>query len=315
MKRFAQCSALAAIFILASASAAGAESSSSQTEIAVCPNVMQTTYPQAGVGGIGPGTFGCQQSVFSAGFVFVRPDKTCTTPTDTDLGTFSTTQNPLGIWISVASPNSCATTPPTLGFGAVGGTAIVSVAQTGFCPTSLTVPATIGDHAAVLLPIGTLPLGKYNVRVNFADQTVVNPQTQQQRIWTGSYASGTLRIGTTFTETDTIALARPGVRATLAALLRNSVAGPGAGELVQTRTGNAADLKGTDYYACGMINIAATLTYGKRATKGIVRVTGNGTITGGGGNYTGLKGTFRVKGSYSARTKGQTLVLKGTVTY
>ena len=315
MTRGAHWSLFAAVFVLASGSTARAESSSSQTEIAVCPNVTQTTYPQAGVGGIGPSTFGCQASVFSPGFVFVRPDKTCTTPTNTDLGTFSTTQNPLGMWVSVASPNSCATTPPTLGFGAVGGKVILSLAQTGFCPTTLTVPASIGDHAAVLFPIGTLPLGAYNVSVNFGDQTVVNPQTQQPRIWTGSHASGTLRIGTTFTETDTIALARPGERSILAALLRNSVAGPGAGELVQTRTGNAADIKGTDYYACGMINIAATLTFGKRATKGIVRLTGNGTITGGSGNYTGLEGTFTVNGSYNTRTKRQTFVLKGTARY
>jgi hypothetical protein len=147
----------------------------SQTEIAVCPNVTQTTYPEAGVGGIGPATFGCEAAAHSAGFVFVQPDGTCTTPTNTSLGTFVTTQKPLGMWISVGSPNSCATNPPTLGFGAVGGRVTVNAAQAGFCPTSLTIPAVIGDHAAVVFPIGNLPLGSYSVTATFPDQAVLNP--------------------------------------------------------------------------------------------------------------------------------------------
>jgi hypothetical protein len=285
----------------------------SQTEIAVCPNVTQTTYPEAGVGGIGPATFGCEAAAHSAGFVFVQPDGTCTTPTNTSLGTFVTTQKPLGMWISVGSPNSCATNPPTLGFGAVGGRVTVNAAQAGFCPTSLTIPAVIGDHAAVVFPIGNLPLGSYSVTATFLDQAVLNPMTQLSLSWIGSQATGTLRVGSTFKETDAEALVTTGKSEIFAVTLRNSVAGPGAGELVSTRTGDPSEatLQGTEYYACGTIGIAATVRFGKRGTRGIVRLTGAGSLTGGTGNYRGIKGNFKLRGLYNTKTKRGTFTLTG----
>ncbi len=152
-----------------------------------------------------------------------------------------------------------------------------------------------------------MPLGSYRVTVAFPDQMG----------WLGSQAGGMLHVGTSFTETDTSALARPGASDTFAVLIRNSVAGPGAGELVSTKTSNpsVATLSGTDYYACGSIRIAATVTYGKRARKGVVHVSGNGSITGGTGNYVGLKGTFTVTGTYSRKTNRGTLVFTDTATY
>jgi hypothetical protein len=309
---------LAAVVVLAALVAAPiyAASTPSRVEIAICPHIMQTTYPYAGPG-VGPGNFGCLSTVFSAGMIFVRPDNTCTTPTNTDLGTFLTSDEPLGAWVAAGGLNSCATTPPTLGPGAAGGALTVSLTQTGSCPATLAIPAQIGPHAAVVFPIGSLPFGSYSVTVDYPDQTVLGPQAQQPMSWIGSHASGTLHVGTTFTETDRSALADTGKSDRFAVLLNNSVAGQGAGQLVSSKTANpsTANLTGTDYYACGTISIAATVTYGKRGANGVARLTGNGTLTGGTGNYKGITGTFTVTGTYSTKTYRGTLALKGTATY
>lgn len=297
----------AAAFVLAALVAAPARAVSTPSEIdfAICPNVTQTTYT---AGGVGPSQFGCGSPVFSPGFIGFQPDNSCTTPTNTDLGTFPTTQNPLGAFVHVSAPPSCATNPPTRGPGAGQGSALtLSMTQTGFCPTTLTIQARTGPYGAVVFPIGSMRLGSYRVTVAFPDQMS----------WLGSQASGMLHVGTSFTETDTSVLARPGASDTFAVLIKNSVAGPGAGELVSTKTSNpsVATLSGTDYYACGTIRIAATVTYGKRVRKGVVRLSGNGSITGGTGNYVGLKGTFTVTGSYSRKTNRATLVFTDTATY
>ena len=165
----------------------------------------------------------------------------------------------------------------------------------------------------VLFPIGTLRFGTYSVTVDFPDQTVVDPRSGQSTSWIGNHATGTLRVGTTFMETDRSALAAAGN--TYAVLISSSVAGPGAGELVLNRTGNVAVLRGTDYYACGTINITGTVTFGKRGAGGLARLTGNGSLTGGTGNFKGIKGAFTIKGSYSTKAERATFVLKGAATY
>jgi hypothetical protein len=80
---------------------------------------------------------------------------------------------------------------------------------------------------------------------------------------------------------------------------------------VSTRIGSGSiKLKGTNYYACGTINVAATLRSGKRGA-----VAGDGSITGGTGNYQGLQGTFTITGKLNPRTNRGMLVLKGSATY
>ena len=176
----------------------------------------------------------------------------------------------------------------------------------------MTIPGQTGK-ASVVLPIGNIPFGKYTVTVDFPDQTVGDPQSPQFVSWGGSHVSGTLRVGdTTFTETDTIALARG---STFAVLLSNSLAGQGAGQLVSKAGNRSINLSGTDYYACGTINVAATLRPGKRGANGVTRLTGDGSINGGTGNYKGLEGTFTLSGTLSARTNRGTLLLKGSATY
>jgi hypothetical protein len=280
----------------------------SRLDFSICPNVTTTTYlqtPAQGVPGCGPG-------ISTPNNLFIQPDNTCTMPTtNTDLGTFLTTQNPLGATVHAGAPNTCATSPPTRGPGADGAALIVTVRQTGFCPATLTIAAREGPIGGVVFPIGTLPPGTYNVTVGLPDQTVID--NGQVVTWLGIEASGTLRVGTKFTETDTHTLARPGN--TFAVLLDNSFAGPGAGELVSTKTGNVAQLRGTDYYACGTLNVAATVTYGKRGSNGVVRLRGSGSLVGGTGNYTNIKGAFTLRGSYNTRTNRGTFVLRGEATF
>ena len=86
----------------------------------------------------------------------------------------------------------------------------VSVSQRGFCPTKLTVEAREGSIGGVIFPIGTLPLGTYDITVTLPDQTV--SEARGPVTWIGSQASGALRVGTTFTETDR--LATPGANIT-----------------------------------------------------------------------------------------------------
>jgi hypothetical protein len=288
----------------------------SRIDLAICPNITTTSHP----GPFEPRPAGCGPAVFSAGMTIIGPGNgACeTAPSTTDLGTFPTTQNPLGALVHAGGLNNCATNPPTLGPGAGQGTAFtLRVAQTGFCPTTLTVQAQGGPFGDVLFSIGSLPFGSYDVTVSFPEQTVFDPQAQRSTSWIESHASGTLHVGTNFTETDTNALVRPGKSNTFAVLLNNSVAGLGAGQLVSTNTGNPsiAHVTGTDYYSCGTIEIEANVKYGRRGANGVSRLTGDGSLTGGTGNYKGIKGAFTVTGSYDKKTNRGTLKLTGAATY
>ena len=118
---------------------------------------------------------------------------------------------------------------------------------------------------------------------------------------------GVLRVGAKFKEVATHALV---TRNRFAALLQNSFAGVGAGALTSSRSGKTARLTGIDYYACGTIDVSATVTYGRR---GALR--GSGTFTGGTGNYNGIKGGFTVGGSYNTRTGRGLFVLTGEATF
>ncbi|TML21103.1 MAG: hypothetical protein E6G32_08060 [Actinobacteria bacterium] len=268
----------------------------------ICPNVTTTIYPQTPE----------QQTLPGCGSPVMSPNDNNPTPpggdpclpasTNTDLGVFLTTQNPFGAFVASGTPNNCATNPHTRGRGTFKAALDVSVVQRGFCPTTLTVAAHEGPLGGVFFPIGTLPLGTYNVTVTLPAQTVNEPTGPVS--WLGVQVRGTLRVGTTFTETDTSTLA-VGTK-TFATLLDNSFAGPGAGKLMMTKSA----LSGTEYYACGTINVAASMTIGKRG-----RVRGEGLLTGGKGNYQGIRGTFTLAGRYNTRTKRGTFVLKGEATY
>lgn len=281
--------ALAGALVLASV-AHGALNS--QLDFSVCPNITTATY--FGAFSSPPG---CGPGVLSPGGVIIRPDNTCGPESSlTDLGTFLSSQNPLGVFAHVSARNNC---PPENPLGPGGsGAFTVGVVHMGFCPAALTVTSPNGRLDGIAVPIGSLSAGSYRVTVTFPDQGS----------WLQSQASGTLHVGGSFTETS--ALASPGKNGTFAALLQNSLAGPGAGDLQWTKTGSAAELKGTEYYACGMINLRATLHFGKRS-----RLSGSGALMGGSGNYEGIKGTFTVAGTYRLKTGRGTLALKGTVTY
>jgi hypothetical protein len=206
---------------------ASAASTPAQLSFSVCPNVTQTIYPGPAPG---PGDLqhvsaqlGCAPAVTSANFL----DVACTAHTNKDLGVFRLEQNPLGVAVQISTQTNCATNPPDLGAGVENGAFTVRVARAGFCPSTLTIPGRTGN-ATVVLPIGTLPFGKYTVTVDFPDQGD----------WSGTQASGRLRVGdTNFTETDTIALAKG---TTFAVLLSNSLAGPGAVQLVSRRSGSGS---------------------------------------------------------------------------
>jgi hypothetical protein len=266
----------------------------------ICPNVTTTIYPETP-----------SQTLPGCGPVVVSPNSNnpspsgnpCEPPTgNTDLGAFLTTQNPLGAFVASGAPNNCGTNPPTLGPGANGAALNVSVVQRGFCPTTLTVATREGPIGGVFFPIGTLPLGTYDVTVTLPAQTVNDAQWSAS--WLGVQVKGTLRVGTKFTETDAHALVTG--RNTFGALLRNSFAGAGAGQLVLTKT----RLTGTEYYACGTINLTATLTHGKRGA-----LSGDGNLVGGSGNYKDIKGAFTLRGSYNPRTGRGTITLTGDATF
>lgn len=285
--------------------ARGAPSGGLETRLGfyICPNVTTTIYPTTpsqGLPGCGSPIMSPNDNNPSPGGDFCEPAST-----STDLGAFLTTQNPLGMFVASGTPNNCGANPPTRGRGADGAALDVSVVQRGFCPTTLTIAAREGVMPArgVYFPIGTLPLGTYDVTVTLPAQTV-NEATGPVS-WLGVRVTGALRVGTKFTETDAQALVTPG-RNTFGALLRNSFAGPGAGQLVLTKT----RLTGTEYYACGTINIAATVTYGKR---GALR--GSGNLAGGSGNYKDIKGTFTLRGSYNPRTGRGSFRLAGDASF
>lgn len=288
----------ACIALMLVAAPAGHASTPSRIDVSICPNITTTSYP-----GITDVIAGCGGPVFSPGSVNIPPDRSsCTPETNTDLGTFLTTQNPLGAKVNAGGPNSCATHPPTMGPGAESAAVTLSVVQKGFCPTALMVQARTSPQGGVVFPIGSLPIGSYNVTATLPEQTAGSQS------WLQSQATGTLHVGGPFREVTTSALARAGN--TFAALLSNSFAGPGAGEFVLTKTRGVGSLSGTEYYGCGTITISGAITFGRHG-----RLTGEGNLTGGSGNYQDIKGNFVLRGSYSPKTKRAGFVLTGTVTY
>jgi hypothetical protein len=190
--------ATTAAFALLLAAPFAAASTPTDVGFSACAGVTATTNWPAG-----PAPPGCGSPISSSS-VFLAPDNTCTPATNTNLGTFMTTQNPLGLWVGIKSPDSCATVPPTRGPLVQGGAFTVTVGQTGACPTTLTIPARTtpfgGPVGGVIFPIGTRRFGTYSVNVDFPDQTTVDPRSGQSMSWIGNHATGTLHVGTTFTE-------------------------------------------------------------------------------------------------------------------
>jgi hypothetical protein len=307
MRSVVLCAALAAVVLFQGpGSAAPAGSEPTQLSFQVCPNITQTVYPEpAGGNDLAAWTtrIGCGAAVASAALA----DCSGTPHTNTDLGTFRLSQNPLGVGVQLSGRNDCSTSPPRLGAGIRNGELSVTITKTGFCPETSTVAGRTGE-ASVVFPIGSLSFGAYRVAVAFPGQGV----------FSGTQAAGTLHVGgLTFTETDTNALAVHGTHNAFAALLDNSFAGRGAGDLAATRIAPSSKthLTGTDYYACGTIKTAANITFGQRTANGLVRVTGDGLITDGTGNYESLKGSFTVRGTYNMRAGRGTLKLRGIATY
>jgi hypothetical protein len=265
----------------------------------VCPKVTTTTYPTT----VALDTQGCGSPVMSPN----DHQDTCEPPrTDTDLGGFLTTQNPLGLFVGSGSLNDCSTNPPRLGKGAGGAAIDVSVVQRGFCPTSFAISAREGPIGGVIFSIGSPPLGTYDVTVTLPPQTATDGYGVVTT-WAGVQVHGVLRVGTTFKETDAHALVTGNE---FAALLHNSFAGVGAGTLMASRSGNTTRLTGIDYYACGTIDVSATMMFGKR---GAIR--GSGTFTGGTGNYQNIKGGFTLRGSSSRKTGRGMLILTGEASF
>jgi hypothetical protein len=298
MRHLAFSSALAGVVACSAVvSPAAAAPTPTQVAFSACPKVNQTIYPAGAPSADDLASWttrlGCGQPVASAGYT----DCSAAQHTNKDLGLFFLDQNPLGVGIQLSAPNDCTTNPPKLGAGVGNGALMITVTKTGFCPQTSTVTGHTGN-ASVILPIGDLSLGTYAITVGFPDQ---GP-------WLGTHATGTLRVGgIRFTETETIALAKP--TTAFATLLQSSIAGRGAGELVATRTaGTKVRLTGTGYYACGTITIDARVTLGRR-------VIGSGVITGGTGNYADLKGSFKARGAFNRRTGRGTIVLTGIATY
>jgi Neocarzinostatin family len=147
-----------------------------QMEIAACPNVTQTMDPAPSAG---PGNHNCGPSVFSPGGVLVQPDNTCTMPTNSALGTVPASQNPIGLWVQVEEQRSCNPPPPPFP-GARAGSFTINVTQTAPTPgPTRSIPGTTGYFAgnfSVLVPIGNLAPGTYNVTVDFPAQTLCSPQ-------------------------------------------------------------------------------------------------------------------------------------------
>lgn len=284
----------------------GAASGGVETRLdfSICPDVTSTTYPQTPTG---LNTQGCGPPVLSPNDAIIPPNgNTCQLPGNTDLGAFTTTQNPLGMTVASGSPINCAANPPTRGPGAGGAAINVSVAQRGFCPTSFAISAREGPIGPVIFPIGSLPLGTYDVTVTLPPQTATDGYGVTTT-WAGVQVKGALRVGAKFSETDAHALV---TRGRIGALIQNSFAGVGAADLVSSKSGNATRLTGIEYYACGTIDIAATVTYGNH---GAMR--GSGTFVGGTGNYNGIKGNFVLRGRYDAKTGRGHFTLTGNATF
>ena len=292
MRRLLPCVLLVSSCWLAS-SAAGA-STPTDLSFQVCPNVSQTIYP-APAGGAGDDLFtwtqrlNCGQAVTSPGLV----DCSGTPHTNTDLGKFFPRDNPLGIAVHLHARATCGSDP---GAGVNNGPLTVTITRTGACPRVSTVSAVTRD-SSVIFPIGDLPFGAYQITVAYPGSAELG----------GTQATGSLHVGLmSFTETAAHAQVKGNA---FAALVNNSFAGRGAADLSLTRGGNRARLVGTEYYLCGSINVDATIRYAGRDVRG------NGVITGGTGNYNDLKGTFTVSGTYDARTRRGSLLLKGVATY
>jgi hypothetical protein len=294
----AACALIGLAISVTAAQSSASEGLETRLGFSICPNVTTTSYPTTP----GMSVQGCGSPVMSKN----DRQNECDAPrTDPDLGVFATAQSPLGVFVASGAPNNCATNPPTLGQGAVGAAIDVSVVQRGFCPTSFAVSVREGPVGSVLFPIGSPPLGTYDVTVRLPPQTASTPSGP--RTWAGIDVHGVLRVGTKFKEVDTHALV---TRNRFAALLQNSFAGFGAGALSASRSGKTTRLTGIDYYACGTIDVSATVTYGKR---GAIR--GSGAFTGGTGNYLNIKGDFIVRGSYSIKTGRGKLIFTGEANF
>lgn len=269
-------------------------------DFSICANITSTTYPLSG-----PMSTACGPPVLSPNDAIIPPNGMCQLPGNLDLGTFTTAQNPLGAFVASGTPNRC-TNPPTRGQGAGGAAIDVSVVQRGFCPTSFATSTREGPMSGVLFPIGSPPLGTYDVTVTLPPQTATDGYGVTTT-WAGVSVKGVLRVGARFKQTDAHALV---TRGQFAALLHNSFAGIGAGYLTASRSGATTRLTGIDYYACGTIDISATVRYGKH---GAMR--GTGSFTGGTGNYDGIKGDFTLRGTYNAKTGRGNFVLSGEASF
>jgi hypothetical protein len=257
----------------------------------ICPSVTTTTYPTAPTG---LNTQGCGSPVMSANDHM----SVCDPPrTDPDLGAFDTSQSPFGMFVSSGAVTDCSAKPPMLRPAAAGAAIDVSVAQRGFCPTSVAVSVREGING-VVFPVGTLPLGMYDATVTLPPQTATDPRGITTT-WAGVQVRGVLRVGAKFTETHSHALVS---RGRIASLIRNSIAGQGAADFVLS----GSKLSGKEYFACGTINISAAVSVGKHGA-----ISGRGTLVGGTGNYADVKGDFTLRGSYNAKTNRGTFKLAG----
>jgi hypothetical protein len=157
----------------------------------------------------------------------------------------------------------------------------------------------LGPFGGLRFPIGDLMPGRYTVTATLPDQGQ----------FLATSATGTLHVDGSFTESLTGVL--PAAPATFALVLQHSIAGPGAGLFGRAKTAaGGIALSGTEYYACGTIEVSIKAKLGKQG-----RVTGTGSVEDGTGNYDGLSGAFSVKGSYRPKTGRINLSLAGALRF
>lgn len=291
---------LIGLVVTLGARAAASGGLETRLNFSICANITSTSYPPNG-----PMSTACGPPVLSPNDAIIPPNGMCQLPGNTDLGAFTTAQNPLGMFVASGAPNRC-TNPPTRGQGAGGAAIDVSVVQRGFCPTSFATSTREGPMSGVLFSIGSPPLGTYDVTVTLPPQTATDGYGVTTT-WAGVSVKGVLRVGATFKETDAHAVV---TRNQFAAVLHSSFAGIGAGYLTASKSGSTTKFTGIDYYACGTIDVTATVTYGKR---GAMR--GTGSFVGGTGNYNGIKGDFTLRGRYNAKTGRGGFVLTGEASF
>jgi hypothetical protein len=143
--------------------------------------------------------------------VAMTPDNTCTTPTNSALGTFPVGQKPLGLWVHVEVQHSC--NPPGFGFGALSGSFTISLTRTAPTPgPTRSIPGQLSSGqaapgvpapASVVIPVGKLAPGTYNVTASFPAQTICSqdcPGFGPHAVGASS-ATGTLVIGCAEDET------------------------------------------------------------------------------------------------------------------